>query len=145
MWCRGIGHRWPLRLDLLPSLPHFRSHRADCLLRQAVGPGLGVLHALIEDIGLLGEQLAAERRLVEGERVLELLLAEARGIELGHVVQEFRAAGSVFRTQLERDLVQVLAQGRIGLQEYALYLIADAWIAWIVVCGGCIYTYGLLG
>src|SRR5262245_4359971 len=126
MWCRGIGHWWSLRLDLVPSLLHFRAHLADDLLRQAVGPGLGILHALIEDVGLLREQLAAERRFVEGERVLELLLGEARGIELGHVVQEFRAAGSEFRTQLERDFVEVLAQGRIGLQEYALGLFDDA-------------------
>src|SRR5262245_34707197 len=145
MWCRGIGHRWPLRLDFVPSLLHFRAHLADDLLRQAVGPGLGVLHALIEDIGLLGEQLAAERRLVKGECVLELLLAEARGIELGHVVQEFCAAGRVFRTQLERDFVEVLAQGRIGLQEYAFGLLDDAWNQGIVKRRGALDRDQLLG
>src|SRR5262245_8094684 len=145
MWRRGFAHRWPPRLDLVPSLLHFRTHLADDLLRQPVGPGLGVLHALIEDVGLLRQQLFAERRLVERERILELLLGEARGIELGHVVQEFRAAGSVFRTQLERDLVQVLAQGRIGLQEYALGLLDDARNQGVVERHGALDRDQLLG
>src|SRR5437773_870723 len=74
------GHRivrFPApRLDLVPPLLHFRPHLGDDLLRQLVSPGLGVFHALIEQVGLLRQELAAERRLVEGECVLELLLRE---------------------------------------------------------------------
>src|SRR5262249_62408539 len=82
--------------DVVTSFFHFRAHLGDNLLRQVLGPSLRSFHALIEDSGLLHDQLTAERRLVAGESILELLLAEPRGIELGNLVHEFRAAGAVF-------------------------------------------------
>src|SRR5262249_33009115 len=84
-------------LDVVTSFFHFGAHFGDDLLRQVFGPSLRIFHALIEDGGLLHDQLAAERGLVESAHVLELLLREPRGIELGNVVHELRAAGGVFR------------------------------------------------
>src|SRR5215467_11156865 len=83
-------------LDVVTSFFHFGAHLGDNLLRQVLGPSLRSFHALIENGGLLHDQLAAERRLVEREYILELLLRESGGIELGNLVHELRAAGAVF-------------------------------------------------
>src|SRR5262249_23019698 len=66
----------PPHLDVVTSFFHFGAHFGDDLLRQVFGPSLRIFHALIQDGRLLHDQLAAERRLVEGQRVLELLLRE---------------------------------------------------------------------
>src|SRR5262249_45008585 len=78
---QGLNRSTRDALDVVTSLFHFATHLGDNLLRETFGPGLRSLHALIEDSGLLGQQLAAERRLVEGKRVLEFLLGEAGGVE----------------------------------------------------------------
>src|SRR5262245_62776548 len=95
-------------LDVVTSFFHFGAHFGDNLLRQFLGPSLRSFHALIENGGLLRDQLAAERRLVEGERILELLLREARGIELGKLVNELRAAGAGLVGYSCRYLVRIL-------------------------------------
>src|SRR5215510_15993200 len=84
-------------LDVVTSFFPFGADFGDDFLRQVFGPNLRIFHALIEDGWLLHDQLATERRLVEGKDVLEFLLREPRGIELGNVVHDLRAAGSVFR------------------------------------------------
>ena len=113
-------------LDVVTSFFHFGAHFGDDFLRQVFGPNLRIFHALIEDGGLLHDQLAAERRFVEGEYVLEFLLREPRGIELGDVVHDLRAAGGVFRVEFGRDFIQILAEHRIGLQKDALGPLDDA-------------------
>src|SRR5262249_43221665 len=97
----------------------------DDLFRQLVGPVLGILHALIQDRGLLRHQFLSKRRPVKGERVLELLLAEARGVDPGEIVLDFHAAAGVIGVQLGGDFIQILAEHRIGPQEDNLGLLDD--------------------
>src|SRR5258708_19076863 len=85
-------HDLQLASDIVAPFFHFATHLSDNLSRQSFGPRLRSLHALVEDDRLLRHQLTAERRFVEGERVLEFLLGEVGGVELGHLGENLRAA-----------------------------------------------------
>src|SRR6266702_6047055 len=83
-----------LYLQIMPALLHLGAYPGKDVLREPVRPLLHAGHALVEHPRLLGDQLLAERRLVEGERVLELGLGEPLSIETGHVVEQLFAPRS---------------------------------------------------
>src|SRR5262249_1576838 len=62
--------------QVVPFLFHLRAHFGDHLLGEFVGPLGRNLHALVESFRLFGDQLLTERRLVERDSILELLLGE---------------------------------------------------------------------
>src|SRR5262245_7602989 len=73
----------PHRLDFVPPPLHLRAKLGNDFVGKLVPPSLHVLGALVENDRLLRDDLPAERRLVEREHVLELLLGEPRCIEPG--------------------------------------------------------------
>src|SRR5262245_22498347 len=139
---RSIGGQMS---DLVAALLHLDAEFADDLLRQAVRPDLRILHALVENDRLLADQLAPERRLVEGERVFELLLGEAAGVDPRCIVEELGAAGHVFHAQLGSDIAQVLTQHRIGPQQDDARLLDHADDDRLVDRGGALDRDELLG
>src|SRR5215468_5998946 len=106
-----------LSLDLFSSLPHLGAELGDDFVGELVRPLVDVAGALIEDHRLLRNDLAADRRLVERQHVLKLLLGEPRGIEARTVVDELGSSRRELGLQLGCHFVEILAQERIGLQE----------------------------
>ena len=76
-------------------------------------PVLRLLHALVERERLLLEHLLAERALVEGDEVLELLLGEVRGVDQRHLVDELGLLALIVLAQLRGDVVELARQVRI--------------------------------
>src|SRR6201996_2640040 len=64
------------RSDLLAPLAHFGAELAIDDLGEVLGPAVHIGHAELDCPGLAGEQLLAQRRLVEGDQVDQLLLGE---------------------------------------------------------------------
>src|SRR5947208_6333530 len=64
------------RSEIVALLLHLGAHPAHHLFGELVGPLLDAAETVVEEFRLLIDDLAAQRRLVEGERVLELLLGE---------------------------------------------------------------------
>src|SRR5215475_11057660 len=106
-----------LSLDLFSSFPHLGAELGDDLVHELVRPLVDVAGALIEDQRLLRDDLAADRRLVECQHVLELLLGELRRIKARAIVEQLRGSRRELSLQLGRHFVEILAQHWIGLQE----------------------------
>src|SRR5437868_4362076 len=105
----GIPIVWlDLGLDLFSSPSHLGAELGDNFVRELVRPLVDVAGALIEDHRLLADDLAADRRLVERQHILELLLGEPRGIKAGAVVEQLGGSRSELGLQLGCHFVEIL-------------------------------------
>src|SRR3954467_2098070 len=90
----------PLRLKTLSNFLAALLHLGAELAVDGFGKGLRPLvhvgHAELDGAGLAREQLLAERRLVEGDEILQLLLGELVSVDLRHALADFLlAAGEI--------------------------------------------------
>ena len=77
--------------------------------------------------GSARQQLLAERRLVEGDEVLQFLLGKLVGVDVRHAVADFLfAAGKLLRDD-HGDLVEILLVVQVVLQQRILGLLARYW------------------
>src|SRR5262245_50124414 len=93
-------------LDLVTPPLHLRAELGNDFVSKLVPPSLHILGALVENDRLLRDDLTAERRLVEREHILELLLGEPRCIEPGALVDDFGDTRGQLGAQLGGDLVE---------------------------------------
>src|SRR3954471_13576548 len=102
--------RLPTRdaLEIVTLFLHLGAEAVHHLFADLLAPLLDVGKRLVEDLRLDIAHLAAKRRLVERERVFQLLLGEALRIELRGVSQQFVALGREFGPQLSGYVVKVL-------------------------------------
>src|SRR3954471_18096064 len=85
----GIPIVWlDLGLNFFSSPSHLAAELGDDFVRELVRPLVDVAGALIEDHRLLRDDLAADRRLVKCQHILELLLCELGGVKAGTVVEQ---------------------------------------------------------
>src|ERR1700754_4977241 len=75
---------FPFRSDVLAAFLHLGAELAVDDLGKLLRPLVHIGHAELDRPRLAGEQLLAERRLVEGDEVLQFLLGELVGIDLCH-------------------------------------------------------------
>ena len=74
--------------DFLATLAHLGAERTIDGLGELLRPLIHVCHAGPIALGSCVNQLLAQRRLVEGDEVLQLLLGELAGIDLRHAVAD---------------------------------------------------------
>src|ERR1043165_10043427 len=110
------------RLEIMALFLHLGAEAIHPLLADLASPLLNIFERLIEHLRLDTRHLLAQRRLVEGEHVLQFLLGETVGIELRRIAHELVAARRKFGAQLGGNVVEVLGELRIGLQQRALGL-----------------------
>src|SRR5438552_5774800 len=120
-----VNSRRRRRLEVMSPLLHFGAETRQHFVAELVGPVFSEFHAFLHDLRLLGYELAAERRFVEGKRILELLLGETRGVEFSNLVEKLSASGRIFRSQPCGNLIEVLPDHWVDLQERELYLLDD--------------------
>src|ERR1041384_2770091 len=116
---RRPGSRWTRRLvsQRVSPLFHFVAHFCDDFFRQLVGPIAGEAHARFDDGWLRRQHLLACRRLVECQSVFELLLRKIRRVKPRDFVVDLTETRLQIRSDLCRDLIEVLAQARILLKK----------------------------
>src|SRR6266568_365968 len=111
--------------DFLAALLHLGAELAVDGLGKDLRPLVHIGHAELDCPGFGRQQLLAERRLVEGDEVLQLLLGELVGIDLGHAVANFLfAAGEVLGND-HGDLVEILLIVEVALQQRVLGLLDE--------------------
>src|SRR5947209_6061150 len=110
-------------LQVVTLLLHLGAEAVHHFLTHARRPLLHIVKGLVEHERILDDNLPAERRLVEREHVLQLLLAETLGIEFRCFVHEFVPARAELSAQLRADIIKVLGEMRIGLQQRAFGLL----------------------
>src|SRR3954464_5772089 len=81
-------------LDFLAALLHLGAELAVDGFGKLLRPLIHVGHAELDGPGLVPQDLLAERRLVEGDQILQLLLGELVGVDLCHAVADFLLAAS---------------------------------------------------
>src|SRR5215472_16986 len=110
----------------MPLLLHLDFELAANLLQQALRPAIRSRETLLDDHGLLNHDLLADRRLVEGQNILELLLGELGGIDLRRLVQRLGKPRRVFELQLRGNLVEIPGERGVELQIDAFGPLDDA-------------------
>src|SRR6185369_11501644 len=111
--------------DILAALLHLGAELAVDGFGKGLRPLVHVGHAELDGAGLTREQLLAERRLVEGDEILQFLLGELVGVDLRHAVADFLfAAGEILGHDLG-DLVEILLIVQIALQQHVLGLLDE--------------------
>src|SRR5512138_1419549 len=75
--------------DILTALLHLGAELAVDDFGKLLRPLVHIGHAELDGAGFVREQLLAERRLVEGHEVLQLLLGELVGVDLRHALADF--------------------------------------------------------
>src|SRR5262249_47172565 len=113
-------------LDLFSSPSHLGAELGNDLVCELVRPLVHIARALIEDHRLLRDDFAADRRLVERQYVLELLLGELRGVKAGAIVDELGGSRRELGLQLGGHFVEIFRQHWIGLQEERARPVDDA-------------------
>src|SRR5207237_4518513 len=88
--------RFSFGSDILAALLHLGAELAVDGFGKGLRPLVHVGHAELDGARLAREQLLAERRLVEGDEILQLLLGELVGVDLRHAFADFLlAAGEI--------------------------------------------------
>ena len=111
--------------DLLAALAHLGAEFTVDGFGEILRPAVHVGHAELNGAGLARQQLLAERRLVEGDEVLQFLLGKLVGVDVRHAVADFLfAAGKLLRDD-HGDFVEILLVVQVGAQQRILGLLHD--------------------
>src|SRR5689334_3344227 len=110
-------------LDLLAALAHLGAELSGDKIGEFRRPLVHRHHAHLDGLRLGRKQLRSERRLVEGDEILDLLVGELVAVGLRHLLADLLLlAGEGLRDD-HRDLVEVLLVVEIGLEQRLLGLL----------------------
>src|SRR5262249_41357502 len=102
---------------IVSALLHLRAHFVDDLFGKFIRPFAGQIHAFVRRLWFFGDDLLAERRLVERQNLLQLRFGEMARVGAGCIVYKLTGAGAVLFDQVIGDFVQILAPHEVGLHE----------------------------
>ena len=101
-----VAHRSFLSFDLsserMTALAHLGAHTLQHFLVELYRPILRSTHAAFDEIGLLGHQLLAGRRFVEGERLLQFLFGEPGRVYLDELRLQLLQPRRIFLAERRR-------------------------------------------
>src|SRR3569833_2257105 len=112
--------------DLLAALAHLGAELGIDGLCENLRPLLHIGHAHLNRTGLAGKELLAERGLVEGDEILDLLLGELVAVDLGHALADLLLLAREGLSDDNRDLVEILLIVQIALDQRVLGLLHNA-------------------
>src|ERR1700732_4857896 len=93
---------------ILAALFHLGAELSIDHLGKATRPLVHIGDAELNGLWLRHEQLLTERRFVKSDEVLQLLLGELVGVELGHAFPDFLLTAGKILGDDHRDLVEIL-------------------------------------
>src|SRR5262249_33648474 len=113
------------RSDRLVALLHFLAERLVHDTRKRQRPLVHVGHAELNGARLGRQQFLAQRRLVEGDEILQLLLGELVGVDLRHAFADLLFAAGEILGDDHRHLADILLVVEVLLDQRVLGLLDD--------------------
>src|ERR1700759_567461 len=104
-------------LHIVSALLHFGAQLAHDFDGKIVAPAARIGHAFVERPRLVSQHFLTDRRLVEGENLLEFRLGEMARIKARGRVHDLLPAGLKVLVDLGRDVADVLGPHRVGLND----------------------------